>query len=57
MIEEETVAGLVPTFKPGALEEVERWVLSWGAHGEVLGPAILKRRIVRVAKLILARTT
>jgi len=25
----------------GALEEIERWILSWGDHAEVLGPKAL----------------
>src|SRR6266516_1632783 len=29
----------------GNLEEVERWILSWGSHGQVLAPAELKERI------------
>jgi predicted DNA-binding transcriptional regulator YafY len=28
-----------------SLEEVERWVLSWGEHATVLGPARLKTSI------------
>ena len=36
----------------GSLEEVERWVLSWGEHATVLEPAELKRRIHRVAEAI-----
>jgi proteasome accessory factor B len=35
----------------GNLEEIERWILSWGSHAEVLEPAELKQRI---AKTILA---
>ena len=31
----------------GNLEEVERWILSWGSHAEALGPAELKERIAR----------
>jgi proteasome accessory factor B len=29
----------------GALEEIERWVLSWGSHVRVLAPAELRERI------------
>jgi predicted DNA-binding transcriptional regulator YafY len=29
----------------GSLPEVERWILSWGSHVEVLGPAELKRSV------------
>ncbi len=38
----------------GSLEEIERWVLSWGQHARVLEPAELKRRIRRVAEAVLA---
>jgi proteasome accessory factor B len=38
----------------GGLEEIERWVLSWGEHATVLEPSELKRRIRRVAEAILA---
>ena len=40
----------------GGLEEVERWILSWGEHACVLEPAELKRRIRRAAEAILAGT-
>jgi predicted DNA-binding transcriptional regulator YafY len=40
----------------GSLEEIERWILSWGAHARVLEPAELKRRIRRSAEAILAAT-
>jgi len=40
----------------GNLEEIERWVLSWGAHAWVLEPSELKRRIRRAAEAILAET-
>jgi predicted DNA-binding transcriptional regulator YafY len=29
----------------GNLEEVERWILSWGRHAQVLAPLELKKRI------------
>jgi len=29
----------------GNLEEVERWILSWGNHARVIGPPELKQRI------------
>jgi len=38
----------------GSLEEIERWVLSWGEHVQVLEPAALKRQIRRVAQVIMA---
>jgi len=36
----------------GSLEEVERWILGWGEHAEVLSPTALRRRIAAVAKQI-----
>ena len=38
----------------GSLEEVERWVLSWGGHARVLEPVELKRMIRRAAQAMLA---
>ena len=36
----------------GNLEEIERWILSWGDHAQVIGPAELVRRISKtVAEL------
>lgn len=37
----------------GSLEEIERWVLSWGAHARVLEPAALVQRIRTAAEEIL----
>ena len=31
------------------LEEVERWVLSWGAHATVIQPELLAERVGRIA--------
>lgn len=36
----------------GSLEEVERWILGWGEHAEVLSPVALRRRIAEVARQI-----
>ena len=33
----------------GTLEEIERWILSWGGHARVLAPAELKERIAKTA--------
>jgi predicted DNA-binding transcriptional regulator YafY len=38
----------------GNLEEVERWILSWGSHAEVLGPPELKTRIAKTASALAA---
>jgi proteasome accessory factor B len=44
------------TMTLGSLEEVERWILSWGEHARVLEPVELKRRLRRAAEAILATT-
>ena len=33
-----------------SLEEVERWVLSWGSHARVVGPPQLKTRVQKAAR-------
>ena len=38
----------------GSLEEVERWMLSWGEHARVMEPTELKKRIRRAAEAMLA---
>ena len=38
----------------GGLEEVERWILSWGEHARVMEPVELRRMIRRVAHVLLA---
>jgi predicted DNA-binding transcriptional regulator YafY len=40
----------------GSLEEIERWVLSWGDHATVLEPTELKRRIRRAGETILSKS-
>ncbi len=37
-----------------SLEEVQRWILSWGSHAQVLEPLELRNRIRREAEAILA---
>lgn len=34
---------------------IERWVLSWGAHASVREPDRLRRRILRIARAMIAR--
>jgi proteasome accessory factor B len=41
------------TLTLGGLEEVERWILSWGQHATVLEPPALKHQIRRIAQAIL----
>src|SRR5580765_353019 len=36
----------------GNLEDIERWVLSWGTHAQVLAPPELKERIARTATTV-----
>ncbi len=36
----------------GNLEEVERWILSWGNHAEVLAPAELRKRVAETVKAL-----
>ena len=36
----------------GNLEEIERWVLSWGSHAQVLAPQELKERIAKTAATV-----
>jgi len=36
----------------GNLEEVERWILSWGSHGQVLAPAELRERISKTVSTL-----
>ena len=37
--------GVELTLQLGALEEVERWILEWGAEAEVLQPPELRARV------------
>jgi predicted DNA-binding transcriptional regulator YafY len=38
----------------GNLEEIERWILSWGTHAQVLAPSDLKQQIARTASALTA---
>ena len=42
-------------FRLSALEEVERWILSWGAHASVIGPVELRKRVGKTARAVGAR--
>jgi predicted DNA-binding transcriptional regulator YafY len=46
--------GLELQFQLGSLEEIERWILSWGEEVEVLAPASLRRRLATVGEKIQA---
>jgi hypothetical protein len=37
------------------LEEIERWILSWGTHANVLRPAALSTRIYQTASELVQR--
>lgn len=43
------------SLKLGGLEEIERWVLSWGSHARVLEPKVLVDRIADVLRASLAQ--
>jgi proteasome accessory factor B len=36
----------------GALEEIERWILSWGDHAKVLGPKALIESVAKRIRLM-----
>jgi len=36
------------------LEEIERWVLGWGSHAKVIGPAALRERVRTMAAKVAA---
>jgi predicted DNA-binding transcriptional regulator YafY len=36
----------------GNLEEIERWILSWGSHARVLAPPDLKERIAKTVSAL-----
>jgi proteasome accessory factor B len=42
-------------FHLSSLDEVERWILSWGDHARVLGPAALQQRVRKTALAIAAQ--
>ncbi|MFO7724172.1 MAG: WYL domain-containing protein [Oceanipulchritudo sp.] len=44
-LEEHPDGGLEMSLQLDSLEEVERWILSWGGHAKVLDPPRLKRRV------------
>lgn len=44
---------VILTLRLSGLDEIHRWVLSWGEHAEVLGPVELRRRVQESARRIL----
>ena len=55
LAEDEATGGreLELSMELGSLEEIERWVLSWGEHARVVEPEELKKIIRRAAQAIL----
>ena len=47
--------GLELQLQLGSLEEIERWILSWGDQAEVLEPARLRQRLAEVGRKFVAR--
>lgn len=47
--------GVEVSMRLGALPEVERWVLGWGEHAEVIAPAELRERVATAARALAAR--
>jgi predicted DNA-binding transcriptional regulator YafY len=44
--------GLRLTLRLTSLDEIERWLLSWGTHAKVLAPASLQSRLKNTATQI-----
>jgi len=44
--------GIELTMKLGSLPEVQRWVLSWGEHAQVLAPESLRRELSATARAL-----
>jgi len=53
-IQELADGGLELTLQLSSLHEIEPWVLSWGEHVRVVGPAELKRRVTARLKVALS---
>jgi len=53
-IQELADGGLEFTLQLSSLHEIEPWVLSWGEHAKVLGPAELKKRVTGRLRAALA---
>jgi proteasome accessory factor B len=43
------------TLKLGNLTEVQRWILSWGEHAQVIAPAKLQQSVHDAAAIIVSR--
>jgi predicted DNA-binding transcriptional regulator YafY len=47
--------GLTLRMRLNSLEEIERWVLSWGTHAKVVEPAALRERVRKTAAAVAGR--
>ncbi len=54
-IEERPDGGLDLALELDSLAEVERWILSWGEHVEVMAPKELRQRLAEVGRQLAAR--
>jgi proteasome accessory factor B len=45
--------GIEVSLTLGNIEEIERWILSWGSHAEVLAPPELKERISKTVSTLM----
>jgi proteasome accessory factor B len=54
-VREMTSGSMILELELGGLEEIERWILSWGKHARVLAPKELAKRIREEATAILER--
>jgi proteasome accessory factor B len=55
VVEELPGGGSQLRLRLGCLEEIEQYVLSWGAHATVIGPQALRERVGKVARELAAR--
>ena len=55
VLKNRTDGGLVMTMTLNNLEEVTRWVLSFGEHATVVQPAELRERVRKAAERVTAR--
>ena len=46
--------GLELQLQLGSLEEIERWILSWGDQAEVLEPPKLRQRLAEIGQKFVA---
>lgn len=53
-IREAADGSMVLQMELGGLEEIERWILSWGSHVRVLAPGQLVKRIAAEAQAVAA---